>query len=88
MDFKELRKAAAELKAAFDLQNIAYRKQAEAKNKIYAIIGDREEAGEFVHMLRFQAEPDRRRIETVFEDCDEIGVEAARAKFKVVERGG
>ena len=84
MDFKALREAAAELKAAFDLQHIAWRKQGEAKTKIYAIIGDSGDAGEFIHMLRFQAEPERRKIETVFEDCDEIGVENARAKFKVV----
>jgi hypothetical protein len=83
MDFKALREAAAELKAAHDLQAIGQQQQSLATRKIVAMLGNKD-AGEFLHMLRYQAEPPRREIKTVFEDCDEIGVENARAKFKVV----
>jgi hypothetical protein len=81
MTMKELRLLAAELKAAHDLQAAAMKKQGEINAKIIAVLGP-DDGREFLHMLQFQARPPD--LSPVFRDDEEIGVEDASVKFRVV----
>jgi hypothetical protein len=84
---RELRILSAELKAAYDLQDAARKRQTEVRTKIIDLIGDKNEASEFLNLLRYQAEPSRLKLECVLTDCEYVGVEQARAKFKVISNG-
>ena len=83
---ERLKDLAAELKAAYDLQTAAQRRQSEVRSKICEIMG-RDEGMLFVAMLRAQAVPPRFDLELVLTTGPEGPIGNPVPKFAVVPHG-